>query len=88
MNDYAARRFFFACPSDLARASSRAVTPSGPPSAAATFFIDDDGLEGTSSLLEVLAPGAAGQIVTTEIGFALTGHFRRLSAGRVKPFGQ
>jgi len=37
-NGYAARRFFFACPTDLASASSSAVTPSGPPSAAATFL--------------------------------------------------
>jgi hypothetical protein len=35
---YAARPFFFACVTDFASASSTAVTPSGPPSAAATFL--------------------------------------------------
>lgn len=37
-NGYAARRFFFACPTDSASASSSAVTPSGPPTTAATFL--------------------------------------------------
>ena len=36
-NSYAARRFFFVRQSDLASVSSDAVTPSGPPSTAATL---------------------------------------------------
>src|SRR6188768_2776202 len=52
------------------------------------LLVHDDGFERTSSLLEVLAARAAGQIVTTEIGFALTGHFRKLSAGPATPFGR